>query len=180
MPEHSHSNDARKIVNTLIVGRLVRQAVSREVEIASVDRAANKRGSIKTIKFVTATAPGAAEGLNARTDDQYVPANQSSARDEPKEQLVNLQDSLSAHALSSSCPILDFSSIGQHFLLKTTSHPATRGGSTPAGTLDRNKGGLKRQYTQAFCMISGVYENLLRLAADPTDADAAAAISKEV
>lgn len=69
VPEHSHSNDARKIVNTLIVGRLVREAVSREVEIASVDRSANKRGSIKTIKFVTATAPGAAERLSAAKDD---------------------------------------------------------------------------------------------------------------
>ena len=79
MPAHSHSNDARKIVNTLIVGRLAEEALSKDMKIASVDRSANKRGSVKTIKFVTATAAAATEGLNATEDDKYVQANQSAA-----------------------------------------------------------------------------------------------------
>jgi hypothetical protein len=176
VPAHSHSNDARKIVNTLIVGRLAQEAQSSNMKIASVDRSANKRGSVKTIKFAIAPAAAATEGLNATEDDGYVQANQSAG----DEQLVKLQDQSSAPKQNGTCPILDVSSIGQHFLLNTTSHPATRGGSTPAGTLDRNKGGLNRQYTQAFCMTSTVYENLLRLAEDPTDTGAAAEISKEI
>jgi len=69
VPEHSHSNDARKIVNTLIVGRLAQEAATRDMKISSVDRSANKRGSIKTIKFVTAASGAAAEGLDAIADD---------------------------------------------------------------------------------------------------------------
>ena len=115
------------------------------MKISSVDRSANKRGSIKTFKFTKAPAGVADEGLTAPADDAYVQANRNSSG---YGALVELKgDDSGRPQQKPTCPILDYSSIGLHYLLKTTSHPATRGGSTPAGTLDGNKGGLKRQYT---------------------------------
>jgi hypothetical protein len=94
--------------------------------------------------------------------------------------LIQEKDNLSTLAPRLTCPIVDFSSIGQHFLLKSTSHPSTLGGSSPAGDLDHNKGGIKRQYTQAFCMISTIYDNLVKLGLDPSDSTAAAEISNVI
>lgn len=55
---HVHSNDARRVVNTLIVGKLERDAAYRVmVPTAFKEWAnANKSGTTKTIKFVTESA----------------------------------------------------------------------------------------------------------------------------
>lgn len=49
--EHRHSNDARMIVNDLIIGRLERSSNIRQMKIKVVDRISNQTGSIKTIEF---------------------------------------------------------------------------------------------------------------------------------
>ena len=51
MEEHAHSNEARKIVNTLAIGRLDRFANERVVKIAGLERNANQTGSTKTFRF---------------------------------------------------------------------------------------------------------------------------------
>lgn len=57
--EHTHSNDARAIVNQLIVGRLVNRAPKNLMKIQKIDRVANVSGSIKTVSFVKANTFGA-------------------------------------------------------------------------------------------------------------------------
>ena len=49
--EHRHSNDARMIVNDLIIGKLERASAFRQMKIKQVDRISNQTGSIKTIEF---------------------------------------------------------------------------------------------------------------------------------
>lgn len=50
--EHVHSNDARNIVNQLVVGRLSNKAPRNLMTISKVDRVANVSGSAKTVSFV--------------------------------------------------------------------------------------------------------------------------------
>lgn len=53
VPAHTHSNDARKIVNSLIIGRLESSAPVQMMKISSSAGSANKSGSAKTFKFTT-------------------------------------------------------------------------------------------------------------------------------
>ena len=62
------------------------------------------------------------------------------------------------------CSLLDPLQIGKHFLVKSTSHPITKGGASENGIFEENKIGIKRQYTNAFCMRNEIYENIIRLA----------------
>lgn len=45
------------------------------------------------------------------------------------------------------CSMLDISKMGKHYLVKSTSHPITRGAPSADGEYDDYKGGIKRQYT---------------------------------
>lgn len=140
MPNHRHSNDARKIVNTLIIGNLVREAPVRDMTI-SESKNANKNGTIKTVKLVTVfTKP--ANQASPRADEKLL--KRCPIGPKADEKLLKLQDNVSGLEKKESCPLVDFSSIGSIFLIKTTSHPNTGGGSSPAGILDNNKGGSKR------------------------------------
>jgi len=48
---HTHSTDARRAVNSLIIGRLVDEAPVRIVTVQEADRNANLSGSCRTIRF---------------------------------------------------------------------------------------------------------------------------------
>jgi len=48
---HLHSTDARRAVNSLIIGRLVDEAPVKLVTVLEVDRNANLSGSCRTIRF---------------------------------------------------------------------------------------------------------------------------------
>jgi hypothetical protein len=48
--------------------------------------------------------------------------------------------------------MFDIRYLGRHFLVHSTSHPATKGGPTDEGVFDQNKQGKRRQYTEARCM----------------------------
>lgn len=52
------------------------------------------------------------------------------------------------------CPLMDTSQIGRHYLIKSTSHPKTFGGASESGTYEETKHGIKRHYTECFCMRS--------------------------
>ena len=62
--------------------------------------------------------------------------------------------------------------MGKHYLVKSTSHPVTRGGPSADGEFDDYKVGIKRQYSQSFCMRTDIYEALLKLADDQNDSEA--------
>lgn len=62
--------------------------------------------------------------------------------------------------------------MGKHYLVKSTSHPITRGGPSADGEYDDYKGGIKRQYTYTFCMRKDIYDALLKLADDQNDSEA--------
>lgn len=47
--------------------------------------------------------------------------------------------------------------------MKSTSHPKTFGGASESGTFEDSKFGIKRHYTECFCMRKVIYENLLRI-----------------
>jgi hypothetical protein len=49
---HTHSNDARKTVNGLVVGYLGDRAEKRLMRVSGIEREANMLGSIKTIRFM--------------------------------------------------------------------------------------------------------------------------------
>lgn len=49
--EHTHSNDARRIVSQIVVGRLEKRANIKKMKINKVEREANISGSIKTVSF---------------------------------------------------------------------------------------------------------------------------------
>lgn len=55
---HVHSNDARKVVNTLIVGKLEKDASHRAMVTTAFKEwsNANLSGSTKTVKFISETA----------------------------------------------------------------------------------------------------------------------------
>jgi hypothetical protein len=55
------------------------------------------------------------------------------------------------------CCLVDISYIGRHYLVKSTTHKSTIGGASALGEFESNKNGIKRQYTEAFCMRSEVY-----------------------
>ena len=60
--------------------------------------------------------------------------------------------------------IIDYRQIAKHYLVKNTSHPASVGTVGISGDFDSNLHGIKRHYTEAFCMRGNVYDNLLALA----------------
>jgi len=55
------------------------------------------------------------------------------------------------------CSLVDIRYIGRHYLLKSTSHPSTLGIRSPTGSFDAVKTGIKRHYTEAFCMRANVF-----------------------
>ena len=137
---HVHSNDARKVVNTLIIGKLERDASYRVMSTTPSQQwvDANKSGTTKTIKFVTETGD----------NQSYQPVGDMMM-----------------------CSLLDTRNIGKHYLVKSTTHRYTRGGPSPDGEFEDRKGGIKRHYTEAFCMREEVYQSLLKLA-NSSDSDA--------
>jgi cytochrome b involved in lipid metabolism len=50
---HTHSNDAKLIVQKLVVGKLDYPVYKRLTEIVCLERDANMNGSVKTIKFAS-------------------------------------------------------------------------------------------------------------------------------
>jgi len=58
---------------------------------------------------------------------------------------------------------VDIRAIAKHYLLKSTSFKKPFGNNSPPGVLDRNKPGIKRHYTEAFCMRKEIYNGILRL-----------------
>ena len=145
VPHHTHSNDARRIVNSLVIGRLIDEAPIRLMKVKGVDRFANFTGSCKTIQFKD--------------------VDQGQRRVTEKEgQLIVAEEISSNDGVKQLCPLKDFSSLGRHYLIKSTSHPKTQGGPSPSGEFDPKRHGIKRHYTECFCMRSLVYENLLKIA----------------
>jgi hypothetical protein len=49
---HVHSNDARRIVSEIVVGRLEQRADVKKMMINKIERTANESGSVKTVSFV--------------------------------------------------------------------------------------------------------------------------------
>lgn len=49
---HVHSNDARRIVSEIVVGRLEKRADVKKMMINKIERTANESGSVKTVSFV--------------------------------------------------------------------------------------------------------------------------------
>lgn len=78
------------------------------------------------------------------------------------------------------CSLLDIRNIGKHYLVKSTTHRITRGGPSPDGEFEDRKQGIKRHYTEAFCMRKEVFESLLKIADDSNDAEALESIQKSV
>jgi len=78
------------------------------------------------------------------------------------------------------CSLLDIRNIGKHYLVKSSTHPITRGGPSPDGEFEDRKQGIKRHYTEAFCMRKEVYQSLLKIADNSDDTDALETIKKSV
>lgn len=127
----------------MVVARLESCAPVKVMKLTS-SKSANKSGTAKTFKLQKAHQHIKSNSIN----DEY---QVSQPIYEP------IQDF--------SCPLFDFSSIGQHFLVKSTSFNR----ASPSGSFDKDKGGVKRQYTQAFTMIPEVYQLLIKLANDPSN-----------
>jgi len=70
------------------------------------------------------------------------------------------------------CPIIDHTSVARHYLIKSTSHPGTLGGPSREGEFDDTRHGIRRQYTECFCMRNNVYESLLKIGRQPENAQA--------
>ena len=132
---HTHTNDARRILNELVVATLEMKSTTCLMKAESFEDA-NSTGTIKTITFAPVNLD-----------------NFSRISDQP-------------------CPITDLSQIGKHYLFKNTSHESTRGGGSALGEVDSLKGGIKRQYTRAFCMQPQVYQSLISIANNPNDSTA--------
>mmetsp|Transcript_13001 Transcript_13001/g.20161 ORF Transcript_13001/g.20161 Transcript_13001/m.20161 type:complete len:308 (-) Transcript_13001:254-1177(-) len=66
------------------------------------------------------------------------------------------------------CSLININQIAKHYLVKSTSHPSTKGQSS-AGTFEKSKCGIRRQYTEAFSMRKEVHEAILSLAQGSTD-----------
>ena len=132
VPEHTHSNDARKVVNSLIIGRLEGSVHKRLMQVKSSQRNANGAGNVKTFEFVE--APQAAVAESEGNDYKRLIPNPP-------------------------CSLVDIRYIGRHYLVKSLSHSSTR-------EFDRIKNGIKRHYTEAFCMRPSVYLGILDLAKD--------------
>jgi hypothetical protein len=65
--------------------------------------------------------------------------------------------------------------------VKCTSHAGAQPrDQSPAGEFTDDKAGISRHYSEAFCMGKPVYESLLKLAANPSDSDAAATIVAQI
>jgi cytochrome b involved in lipid metabolism len=124
---HVHSNDARRVVLKLVVGRLAQSSDKMLGSISGVERDASRNGHTKTLRFNRPLHDG-------------------------------------AH-FTHTCPLIDISQIGRHYLVKTTSHPLNIPCTVP-GSFDQNVAGIKRHYTEAFCMRNDVYLNLLNLGSD--------------
>ena len=50
------------------------------------------------------------------------------------------------------CALSDMGYIGKHYMVKSTSHPSTKGTPSDIKEFDPSKTGIKRHYTEAFCM----------------------------
>lgn len=146
---HKHSRDARTIVNSLIIGKFVDEAPVKVMALALAERNANKSGTCKTFKF--------------REVAHYV--KQNGVEDDNGQQQL-LQNSMKNPAL---CPLLDVAQIGRHYLLKYTGF----------GHFEPLKPGIKRHYTECFCMRPEVYENLLKIGQNLSNSQAEAAIVRE-
>jgi hypothetical protein len=59
-------------------------------------------------------------------------------------------------------PLADLRSIGRHYVIKSTSHPHVIDPSG-VGEFEDKKYGIRRHYTEAFCMRRDIYDNLIRL-----------------
>jgi len=70
------------------------------------------------------------------------------------------------------CPLVDHTSVARHYLIKSTSHPNTLGGTSREGEFDDTKHGIRRQYTECFCMRKNVYESLLKIGKQPENSAA--------
>ena len=139
---HMHSSDARRIVNSLIIGRLIEKAPEQIMSIAEEEGKANQSGSCVTFKF---------KSVNKVVTD----TSQDNLLGDKNDEQGQL------------CPLRDFSQIGRHYVLKSTSHPKTIGGPSEPTTFDPIKHGIKRHYTECFCRRAVVYENLLKIAQNP-------------
>lgn len=122
MKVHTHSRDARRVVNSLIIGRLEAPAKRKLLLVEKSQRDANETGTIKTILF---------DGVI----NKDIP-----------------------------CSLLDIRYIGRHYLVKSTSHRQSRGATTEKGHFDISLPGIKRHYTEAFCMRPNVHDSILELA----------------
>lgn len=70
------------------------------------------------------------------------------------------------------CPIIDHTSVARHYLIKSTSHPETLGGPSREGEFDDTRHGIRRQYTECFCMRRNVYESILKIGRNPENSAA--------
>ena len=70
------------------------------------------------------------------------------------------------------CPIIDHPSVARHYLIKSTSHPGTLGGPSREGEFNDRKHGIRRQYTECFCMRKNIYESILKIGRDPENSKA--------
>lgn len=70
------------------------------------------------------------------------------------------------------CPLVDHTSVARHYLIKSTSHPKTLGGASREGEFDDTRHGIRRQYTECFCMRKNIYESLLKIGKQPENSAA--------
>lgn len=154
-----HSTQARRIVNDIAIGRYIKRAEVRLCSL-SVDRNTNHTGTCKTIRFrsiydTQKTMMGGAE----------VPTYNENLLDESANRL-EYGDGMYA------CPLIDHTSVARHYLIKSTSHPETLGGPSREGEFDDTRHGIRRQYTECFCMRKNVYESILKIANQPDNSQA--------
>jgi len=152
-----HSTQARRIVNDITIGRYIKRAEVRLCNI-SVDRNTNSTGTCKTVKFrsIYDTQKNMMEGDLGGFNEQLL------------EDSTRLEYGEGQYA----CPIIDHTSVARHYLIKSTSHPETLGGPSREGEFDDTRHGIRRQYTECFCMRRNVYESILKIGRNPENSAA--------
>ena len=130
--------------------------------VVGTDCKANRTGSCITFKFKEVDKGQETADFNSKL--------LSSETQSQGSQQMFLQKS-SHNGNAQPCPLLQLTDIGKHYMVKSTSHPKTKGGPSNIGEIEEGKFGIRRQYTECFCMRKQVYDNLIAIGRNLTSSE---------